>query len=118
MNKVSTFWGKHPKVRNFAWAFIGFNVAGLMLSNQPTEVTKEVVRTVEVPKEVVKTVEVNKTPQSCIDLFQLDNQMFVRVGQAISSGDPTEYTATTVYIKGVTDKRMLLADSCIAGRYN
>ena len=59
-----------------------------------------------------------KTPQSCIDLFQLDNQMFVRVGQAISSGDPTEYTATTVYIKGVTDKRMLLADSCIAGRYN
>lgn len=82
---------------------------GSAASNQPQ--LKEVVK--EVPKEVIKEVPkvVFKTPPSCKGAIELDNAIFLNVGQAFGSLD---FQRAIDYMDSVSDERTSKALACLA----
>lgn len=81
-----------------------------------------------ITKEVEKVVEVNKTPQACKDLIEIDNEIFVKLGEyfnkvsaGASTGDVFEFVNVNAsamkelnqFVDKKSDTRTKLATNCI-----
>lgn len=81
-----------------------------------------------ITKEVEKVVEVNKTPQACKDLIEIDNEIFVKLGEyfnkvsaGASTGDVFEFVNVSAsamqelnqFVDKKSDTRTKLATNCI-----
>ena len=81
-----------------------------------------------ITKEIEKVVEVNKTPQDCKDLIEIDNEIFVKLGEyfnkvsaGASKGDVFEFVNVSAsamqelnqFVDKKSDTRTKLATNCI-----
>lgn len=92
----------------YVYAFLGGFILASMAapsSAEPRVETREVVK--EVPK--VQTVE--RTPESCKDALNIDNQIFVKVGQALGT---FQFDEANAFMTSVKDERTAKYGQCLA----
>jgi len=99
---------------NKAWIYIvlAFAIGLIIMSfSRPVSEIQTVEVTKEVPVETIKEVEVVKTPDSCKKAIEIDNAIFLVVGEGLGSLD---FDSVTEYINSVSDERTANVLDCMA----
>ncbi len=103
LNKIKSYFKANAWARYAAVAFIGLVIGMAAGSPAPETITKTETKTVE------KRVEV--APQSCKDAINLDNQIFIKVGDGLGKMD---FNGVVTYLEGVTPERTRLITDCVS----
>lgn len=106
-NKENTYSNK-----KMILIIIGTMVLGSLLFGQKSD-TPSTQKVVEKPVEKIVTKEV--TPQSCKDVIELDNQIFIKTGDVLSNMyDIQKMSEMTDFLQSKTDERTRNALDCMS----
>ena len=112
MNRDNIKQALRSRKAKYAYAFLGGFILASMAapsSAEPRVETREVVK--EVPKVQTVTKTEYRTPQSCKDALSIDNQIFVKVGQALGT---FQFDEANAFMASVKDERTAKYGQCIA----
>lgn len=115
MSKLKQYFNNLKAMRITAIIMTVLWLIAVMATPTPQPQIKEVVK--EVPKveikEVVKEVSVVKTPQSCKTVIDIDNDIFIVIGNNIAS---LQFDKMTKYVEEKTPARTEAVINCLADR--
>lgn len=110
MRKLNLSDKAKRRLKNTGWVFLGMFIAIVMSAGSTPTTERVVEKKVEVPVEKVVEKSVFLTPQACKDALDIDNQIFLYIGEELPKFN---FQGVADYVTAKTPERTAKYQECV-----